>query len=206
MCCRISSPSWGQSSQGDQYGDRPSYILPWFKGCDRLPLEWQPKVLCAHVQPCPENPKFDLPQPVELYWHYPKSCLPLYLSPDCFQSDGFRLAKGTTFSPEPGHSTPGTEEIPLDAHDPEVCRRSWHVPRLPRNATAGTERFTRFSSLTSLQHAITHVIVVARKFRRRKEQQKLHLPTTESRHEGDHTSGARRGLWGDAKVGAPCSH
>ena len=45
----------------------------------------------------------------------------------------------------------------------------------------GTKRFIRFSSLTSLQHAISNLIVVARKFRCPKELGKTHSPTTEGR-------------------------
>jgi len=66
------------------------------------------------------------------------------------------------------------EEIPLDAHDPEVRREILICATLAKKHYGlGTKRFTRFSSLASLQHAITNLIVVAKEFRRRKEQEKL---------------------------------
>lgn len=77
---------------------------------------------------------------------------------------------------------PEQDNFPLDAHDPEVRREISTCATLAKKCHGlGTERFTRFSSLSSLQRAIANLIVVARKFRRRKDQGKLHTPTTESR-------------------------
>ena len=74
------------------------------------------------------------------------------------------------------------EEIPLDAHDPEVRKEILSCATLTKKYHGlGTERFTRFSSLVSLQRAIANLIVVAKEFRRRKEQGKLQSSATESR-------------------------
>lgn len=77
---------------------------------------------------------------------------------------------------------PEQDNFPLDANDPEVRREISTCATLAETLHGlGTERFTCFSSLSSLQCAIANLIVVARKFRRRKDQGKLHTPTTESR-------------------------
>ena len=74
------------------------------------------------------------------------------------------------------------EEIPLDAHDLEVHKENLSCATLTKKYHGlGTERFTRFSSLVSLQRAIANLIVVAKEFRRRKEHGKLQSSTTESR-------------------------
>ena len=74
------------------------------------------------------------------------------------------------------------EEILLDAHDPEVRMEiATCATFTEKRHGLGTERFTRFSSLTSLQRAIANLIVVARKFRRPKELGKTRSPTMEGR-------------------------
>ena len=67
-------------------------------------------------------------------------------------------------------------------NDPEVRKESLTCATLTEECQSlGTERFTRLSSLASLQCAIANLIVVAREVRRRKEQGKLRSPTTASR-------------------------
>ena len=76
---------------------------------------------------------------------------------------------------------PEQDSFPLDAHDPEVLREISTCAMLTEKRHGlGNERFTRFSTLTSLQRAIANLIVASRKFRRRIDQGKLHTPTTES--------------------------
>ena len=90
--------------------------------------------------------------------------------------------KGPHFLWNPDIPQPEQEGIPLDAHDPEVRRKiSTCATLTEKRHGLGTERFTRFSSLSSLQRAIANLIVVARESSRRKDGGKLHKSTTEGR-------------------------
>ncbi len=74
------------------------------------------------------------------------------------------------------------EEIPLDVNDPEVRKEiSTCATRTRKHLGLGTERFTRFSSLPSLQRAIANLITVAKEFRCRKEQRRLRSLAMERR-------------------------
>ncbi|XP_078380254.1 uncharacterized protein LOC144663213 [Oculina patagonica] len=74
------------------------------------------------------------------------------------------------------------EEIPLDVNDPEVRKEiSTCATRTRKHQGLGTERFTRFSSLASLQRAIAYLIAVAKGFRCRKEQRRLRSSAMEGR-------------------------
>ena len=90
--------------------------------------------------------------------------------------------KGPHCLRNPDIPPPEQEGFPLDAHDPEVRREfSTCATLTEKRHGLGTERFTRFSSPSCLERAIAYLIVVARKFRCRKDQGKLHTPTMESR-------------------------
>ena len=60
------------------------------------------------------------------------------------------------------------EEIPLDVHDPEVRKVLAHTTNIRERRGLGTDRFSRFSSLASLQCAIANLIVVVKEFLHRK--------------------------------------
>ena len=61
------------------------------------------------------------------------------------------------------------EEIPLDVHDPEVRKEVLaHTTNIGERRGLGTERFSRFSSLASLQRAIANLIVMVKEFLHRK--------------------------------------
>lgn len=92
--------------------------------------------------------------------------------------------KGPRFLQNPNTPPLQQEEILLDAHDPEVRKEISTCATLTKECQSlGTNRFTRFSSLASLQRAIANLIVVAREVRRRKEQEEeeLQSPATKSR-------------------------
>ena len=90
--------------------------------------------------------------------------------------------KGPRFLQSPNTLPLEQEEILLDAHDPEVRKEISTPATLTKECQSlGTDRFTRFSSLASLQRAIANLIVVAREVRRRKEQGELQSPATERR-------------------------
>ena len=72
------------------------------------------------------------------------------------------------------------EEIPLDVHDPEVRKEVLaHTTNIGEHRGLGTERFSRFSSLASLQRAIANLIVMVKGFlhRRSKPQDRKELMT-----------------------------
>lgn len=61
------------------------------------------------------------------------------------------------------------EEVPLNAHDPEVHKEVLACATLTKKRHGlETKRFTRFSSLASLRRAIANLTVVAKEFRRRR--------------------------------------
>ena len=73
-------------------------------------------------------------------------------------------------------------KFPLDVHDPEVCKEVLACATFAKKRHGlGTERFTRFSSLVSLQRAIANLIVVAKEFRRRRVERGLRSSPTKSR-------------------------
>ncbi|KAK3750007.1 hypothetical protein QZH41_008650 [Actinostola sp. cb2023] len=75
---------------------------------------------------------------------------------------------GPSFLKNPTLSQCEQEDIPLDEQDPEVRKDvSTCATRIQKPQTLGAERFSRFSSLTSLQHAIANLIVMAKEFKRR---------------------------------------
>ena len=77
---------------------------------------------------------------------------------------------------------PKQEEISLDAHDPEVRKEVLACAMLTKEHHGlGTKRFTRFSSLASLQRAIANLIVVVKEFRHRKAQRRLRSSPMKSR-------------------------
>ena len=60
-------------------------------------------------------------------------------------------------------------EIPLDVHDPEVRKEVLaHTTNIRERRGLGAERFSRFSSLASLQRAIAKLIVMVKEFLHRK--------------------------------------
>ena len=61
------------------------------------------------------------------------------------------------------------DEIPLNENEPEVRKdpKSLKTQASERHGL-GTDRFSRFSSLCSLQRAIAHLIVVVKEFKWRK--------------------------------------
>ena len=57
------------------------------------------------------------------------------------------------------------EEIPLDVHDPEIRKEVLaHNTNIGERRGLGTERFSCFSSLASLQRAIANPIVMGKEF------------------------------------------
>jgi len=61
------------------------------------------------------------------------------------------------------------EKTPLDASDPEVPKEVVTlVTQSSKRCGLGAERFSRFSSLHSLQRAIANLIVLVKEFKRRK--------------------------------------
>ena len=61
-----------------------------------------------------------------------------------------------------------TKEFPLNQYDPEVRKVSVHIIHTTDRNGLSTNNFSRFSSFTSLQHAIANLIVVIKKFKLRK--------------------------------------
>ena len=60
-------------------------------------------------------------------------------------------------------------EIPLNENDPEVRKDTISLKtQTSEHHGLGTNRFSRFSSLHSLQHAIANLIVAIKEFKRRK--------------------------------------
>lgn len=61
------------------------------------------------------------------------------------------------------------EKIPLNESDPEVCKEVVaFTTQSSKRCGLGAERFSRFSSLCSLQRAIANLIVAVKEFKRRK--------------------------------------
>ena len=76
---------------------------------------------------------------------------------------------GPRFLKEPSLLRHESEEIPLDESDPEVRKEATNrATHVQKRHGLGSERFSRFSSLRSLQRAIANLIVVVREFKRRK--------------------------------------
>ncbi|KAK2552272.1 hypothetical protein P5673_026805 [Acropora cervicornis] len=76
------------------------------------------------------------------------------------------LSKGPSFLRSQTNVLPKQEEeIPMDVHDPEVRKEVLaHNTNIGERRGLGTERFSRFSSLASLQHAIANLIVMGKEF------------------------------------------
>ena len=61
------------------------------------------------------------------------------------------------------------DEIPLNENDPEVRKNTVSLKtQISKQNGLGVDRFSRFSSLHSLQRAIAHLIVVIKEFKRRR--------------------------------------
>ena len=109
------------------------------------------------------------------------------------------------------------EEILLGAHDPEVRKESLTCATLTEECQSlGTERFTRFSSLASLQRAIASQPYCSSKGSQMpqrageatitcngKQTPEPYCEGVRSSYLGNHMSSTRRGLWGGAQIGAP---
>ena len=78
---------------------------------------------------------------------------------------------GPSFLRDPNRTAAEDEEdeIPLNENDPEVRKNTVSLKtQTSKHHGLGTDRFSRFSSLHSLQRAIANLIVVIKEFKRRK--------------------------------------
>ena len=79
---------------------------------------------------------------------------------------------GPNFLRDPTHTPPqDQEEIALDEHDPEVRKEviACSIAVVKKSRGLGAKRFSRFSTLASLQRAIANLIVVVKEFKQPKE-------------------------------------
>ena len=101
---------------------------------------------------------------------------------------GSNWLTGPSFLRDPNRTSAAADEedeIPLNENDPEVRKdtKSLQTQASERHGL-GTDRFSRFSSLHSLQRAIAHLIVVVKEFKWRKSkgQKKIELRPPSSKN------------------------
>ena len=79
------------------------------------------------------------------------------------------------------------EEIPLNEDDPEVRKDAVSLKtQTSKRRSLGADRFSRFSSLHSLQCAIANLIIVVKEFKRRRNKDQRKIATVVSRVKNTH--------------------
>ena len=118
---------------------------------------------------------------MDLHWHRREPRRPHYTS--LVESDWLTSSKflKTTLNSWKERQ----EKIPLNESDPEVCKEVIaFITKSSKRCGLRAERFSCFSSLYSLQHAIANLIVAVKEFKRRKNgAQKKQGPTTRKHKE-----------------------
>ena len=90
---------------------------------------------------------------------------------------------GPSFLRDPnGIAEDEEEEIPLNEDDPEVRKDAVSLKtQTSRRRSLGADRFSRFSSLHSLQRAIANLIIVVKEFKRRRNKDQRKIASVVSR-------------------------
>lgn len=108
---------------------------------------------------------------MEVYRYEREPCRPEYTLPERAKSHRIGLANGPSFLRDPNRTAAEDEEdeIPLNENDPEVRKNTVSLKtQTSKHHGLGADRFSRFSSLHSLQRAIANLIVFIKEFKRRK--------------------------------------